>query len=247
MPIYFLSSRPWETMSHHQKSQAGPPAVLTFGRQRARVPALREADDNRQDSCWIRWAATPAGRLQNAGDGVPAVLWCLDLPWGTSRDLRTVLKNGPGKMRKEGRKPWTEAAPQTKGSEDLRSGKDLGSKTESPLTTAKPFIGGTPLPKHHHPAVVGGRGGSVPPCFHCVRSGWRKPRYLILRKGAEAYRAMNPQSPWHFHQDLPVSRESWILGKILERISDCWLRTKPVTSNDSPVGGVLTSALMHTF
>ena len=101
--------------------------------------------------------------------------------------------------------------------------------------------------KHHHPAVVGGRGGSVPPCFHCVRSGWRKPRYLILRKGAEAYRAMNPQSPWHFHQDLPVSRESWILGKILERISDCWLRTKPVTSNDSPVGGVLTSALMHTF
>ena len=126
-------------------------------------------------------------------------------------------------MRNEGKKPWTEAAPQTKGSEDLRSGKDLakshgwrslvgyslwgrkeldtnerlhfkdlGSKTESPLTTAKPFIGGTPLPKHHHPAALGGRGGSVPPCFHCVTSGWRKRRYLILRKRGRSIQGHGP-------------------------------------------------------
>ena len=40
-------------------------------------------------------------------------------------DLRTILKNGPGKMRNEQRKPWIEPALQTKGSEDLRTGKDL--------------------------------------------------------------------------------------------------------------------------
>lgn len=64
----------------------------------------------------------------------------------------------------------------------LRTGKDLGGKTESPLTTAKRFTGGSPLPTHHHPAVLGGRDGGVPPCARCVRSGWRKPQYLILRK-----------------------------------------------------------------
>lgn len=109
-----------------------------------------------------------------------------------------------------------------------------------------------PTPKHHHPAVLAGREGSVSPCFHCVRSGWRKPRYLILRKKGRSIQGQGPSVSLALSPGPTcVSRESWILGKILERISNCWLRTKPVTSNDPfpkwETGGGSSNICPHAY
>lgn len=193
MPIYFLGSRPWEKIPTINRAKKLCRLQFSHSAGRGRECQLCE-----RRTTTVRTAAESCGqRHQLGGYRMPGQsprcpFRRLDLPWGTSRDLRTDLKNGPGKMRHEGRKPWTEAAPQTKGSEDLRSGKDLASKSESPLTTAKRFIGGTPLSKHHHPAVVGGGEGSVSPCFHRVSSGWKKPRYLILRKKGRSIQGQGP-------------------------------------------------------